>query len=66
LCILQHILTSSGGLHLIFSQQPKHTVYLPRTVPGTDRPTDIRYLVAWMKDNLVTERADMFVDGEGV
>jgi hypothetical protein len=35
-------------------------------VPGTERAADIRYLVAWMKDKLVTERADMFVDGEGV
>ncbi|RSH86851.1 Ubiquitin- modifier 1 [Apiotrichum porosum] len=56
-----------GGLHLIFSQQPKHTIFLPRTTPGADaRPADIRYLIAYMKDNLVSEREDMFVDGEGV
>ncbi|KAL1411374.1 Ubiquitin-related modifier 1 [Vanrija albida] len=56
-----------GGLHLIFSQQPKHTIYVPKTVPGADpRPADIRYLIAWMKEHLVTEREDMFIDGDGV
>lgn len=54
-------------MHLIFSQQPKHTIFLPRATPGADaRPADIRYLIAYMKANLVSEREDMFVDGEGV
>lgn len=54
-----------GGLHLIFAQQPRHTVYLPR-LSAEGNPADIRFLIKWMKENLVTEREDMFVDGEGV
>lgn len=56
----------SGGLHLIFSAQPRHLVHIPRTVPGSERPADVRFLIEWMKANLVSEREDMFIDGEGV
>ncbi|GMK53937.1 hypothetical protein CspeluHIS016_0105230 [Cutaneotrichosporon spelunceum] len=53
-----------GGLHLLFSAQPRHTVHVPRTTGG--KPTDIRSLIQWMKANLVSEREDMFVDGDSV
>lgn len=64
--LVSNVADSSGGLHLIFSAQPKHTVHIPRTVPDSDRPADIRFLIQWMKKNLVSEREDMFVDGDGV
>lgn len=51
---------------MIFSAQPRHTVFVPRTVPDTERPADVRFLIDWLKTNLVTEREDMFIDGEGV
>ncbi|BEJ16393.1 hypothetical protein CspHIS471_0509980 [Cutaneotrichosporon sp. HIS471] len=53
-----------GGLHLLFSAQPQHKVHVPRTTGG--KPTDIRSLIQWMKTNLVSEREDMFVDGDSV
>ncbi|KAL7423965.1 Ubiquitin-related modifier 1 [Cryptotrichosporon argae] len=53
-----------GGLHLLFSSTPKHTVRLPRTTGGA--PTTVRALVAWMKAELVSEREEMFGEGEGV
>jgi ubiquitin related modifier 1 len=57
-----------GGLHLLFSQQPKHTIYVPRTVPETSpaAPTDMRYLIKWLKGNLLSEREEMFGEGDGV
>lgn len=54
----------SGGLHLLFSSIPKRTVRLPRRVG--DGPVDMRYLVKWMKETLVSEREEMFGEGEGV
>ncbi|CAK9781182.1 Urm1-domain-containing protein [Cutaneotrichosporon oleaginosum] len=53
-----------GGLHLLFSAQPRHVVHVPRTNEG--RPADIRFLIQWMTKNLVSEREDMFIDGESV
>lgn len=55
---------SSGGLHLLFSAQPRHTVHVPRTNEGA--PADVRFLIQWMKTHLVSEREDMFVEGDGV
>lgn len=57
-----------GGLHLLFNSQPKHTIKLPSAVSGTGRKSDVRYLIRWMKDELLSdrERVDMFGDGEGV
>lgn len=59
---------TSGGLHLLFSSTPKHTVYLPRTVPGSEppKPVDVRYLIKYLKSDLLSEREEMFGDGDGV
>lgn len=48
----------------MFSSKPKHSVKLPKTTE--DAPVTIRYLIKWMKDNLLSERVEMFGDGEGV
>lgn len=58
----------SGGLHLLFSQQPRHTIHVPRTIPGTDpvQPLNMRYLIKWLKGNLLSEREEMFGEGDGV
>ncbi|KIR27015.1 hypothetical protein I309_04184 [Cryptococcus deuterogattii LA55] len=57
-----------GGLHLLFSSQPKHVTHLPRFVPGTTppEPLNMRYVVKWMKENLLSEREEMFGEGDGV
>ncbi|XAO21932.1 hypothetical protein I312_100689 [Cryptococcus bacillisporus CA1280] len=57
-----------GGLHLLFSSQPKHVAHLPRFVPGTTPPDplNMRYVVKWMKENLLSEREEMFGEGDGV
>lgn len=55
-----------GGLELLFHSQPRHTVELPAEV-ATGK-TDVKYLISWMKENLLSdrERSDMFGDGDGV
>lgn len=68
-CFLSTVLIGlRGGLHLLFSQQPRHTVYVPRTIPDTDpaQPLNMRYLIRWLKGNLLSEREEMFGEGDGV
>ncbi|WVQ79659.1 hypothetical protein IAT38_001759 [Cryptococcus sp. DSM 104549] len=57
-----------GGLHLLFSSKPKITAHLPRIVPESTppQPLHMRYVVKWMKENLLSEREEMFGDGDGV
>lgn len=52
----------------MFSSQPKHVAHLPRFVPGTTppEPLNMRYVVKWMKENLLSEREEMFGEGDGV
>ncbi|EIM87548.1 ubiquitin-like modifier 1 [Stereum hirsutum FP-91666 SS1] len=65
-----------GGLELLFSNQRSHRVSIPSHVPAptaasdsTDaettpstRPSDITYLISWLKDNLLQERAELFIE----
>ncbi|WRT66666.1 uncharacterized protein IL334_003626 [Kwoniella shivajii] len=59
-----------GGLHLLFSSQPSHKIRIPRYEPGNadqlPQAVTMRYLVSWMKSNLLSEREEMFGDGDGV
>lgn len=65
-------LTCRGGLHILFNSQPKHKVSLPKRLnqdedkAGDERPVNVKYLIRWMKDNLLSERVEMFGDGDGV
>ena len=63
-----HIKRHSGGLHLLFSSNPKHLILIPRSIPNTSPPkaVDIRYLIKWLKGNLLSEREEMFGDGDNV
>ncbi|KAI0717886.1 ubiquitin-like modifier 1 [Cerioporus squamosus] len=64
-----------GGLELLFSNQRSHRITIPANVPmssatgqtpeGADVPTkpaDIAYLLFWLRDNLLKERAELFVE----
>ena len=67
-CCSRTQLTVSGGLHLLFSSKPKHVIHLPKTIPDSEpsRPVDVRYLIKYLKSDLLSEREEMFGDGEGV
>jgi len=65
-----------GGLELLFSNQRSHKITIPSEVPpistsdpgektGT-KPSDIHYLIFWLRDNLLKERVELFIEGKTV
>ena len=54
----------SGGLELLFSNKKSQKVEIPTTANG--KPTDVNYLIHWLKDNLLKERGELFVDNDTV
>ena len=58
-----------GGLELLFNNQRSHTVAIPARAAGaTDaaRPTDLAFLIHWLRTHLLTERAELFVEKDTV
>lgn len=64
-----------GGLELLFSNQRSHKVSIPSHVPTSaqdakseqsqtrsGRPADITYLMYWLRDNLLKEREELFIE----
>ncbi|KAI0827429.1 ubiquitin-like modifier 1 [Trametes gibbosa] len=67
-----------GGLELLFSNQRSHRVTISAHVPTSTseagltakerdadaptKPADLAYLVFWLRDNLLKERAELFVE----
>ena len=52
----------SGGAELLFDKIKKHEVSLP----DSDKAWTIRALLIWIKDNLLRERPELFIQGETV
>jgi ubiquitin related modifier 1 len=57
-----------GGLHLLFSSKPRHTVHVPRHIPNIEppQPTNMRYLIKYLKSDVLSEREEMFGEGDSV
>lgn len=71
-----------GGLELLFDNKRSHRVTLPARVPSTSvattstttdaegnpgiKPVNITYLIHWLKDNLLRERVELFIENETV
>ncbi|CAL1709833.1 unnamed protein product [Somion occarium] len=60
-----------GGLELLFSNQRSHKVTIPSRMPSgqgseNERPVDLKYLIFWLKDNLLKERVELFIENETV
>lgn len=67
-----------GGLELLFDNKRSHRISIPARVKAKDvssdlpgaqvasnqlaKPADARYLIYWLKDNLLKEHAELFVD----
>lgn len=58
-----------GGLELLFSNQRSHRINIPSLVPqasdtsdnGLDKkPADVAFLILYLRDNLLKERAELF------
>lgn len=67
-----------GGLELLFSNQRSHQVIIPSrvtpdpttsTAPALDgegKDADITYLIYWLRDNLLKEREELFIENKTV
>ena len=58
-----------GGLELLFSNERTHKIALPTHIPASspaatadapDAPANITFLIYWLKENLLKERAELF------
>ena len=67
----------SGGLELLFDNKRSHKLTVPAVVPsnndtklgdavvaeGEGKPADVAYLIAYLRDHLLQERAELFEEG---
>uniref|UniRef100_A0A803V219 Ubiquitin-related modifier 1 n=32 Tax=Passeriformes TaxID=9126 RepID=A0A803V219_FICAL len=60
--LLVHCFYFRGGAELLFDGVKKHQV----TLPCQPEPWDIRNLLKWIKQNLLKERPELFMQGESV
>ena len=64
-----------GGLELLFSNKRSHRLTLPATVPKNNstyitnlitveptKPIDITYLIYYLKDHMLKERVELFME----
>ena len=62
-----------GGLELLFSNQRSHRATIPANAPTSsnprdadkgleEKPADITYLMYWLRDNLLKEREELFIE----
>ena len=60
-----------GGIELLFGKIRSHKITIPVIAPATasgsktERPADVTFLIQWLRDNLLKERSELFVDGNG-
>ncbi|XP_063241805.1 ubiquitin-related modifier 1 isoform X2 [Bacillus rossius redtenbacheri] len=51
-----------GGAELLFGNKKKHSIRLPKDT----KPSTLKQLLVWLKDNLLTERLELFLQGDTV
>ncbi|THH01545.1 hypothetical protein EW145_g6894 [Phellinidium pouzarii] len=66
----------SGGLELLFSNKKSHQISLPSHLPvspstkpdevSRKKPADISYLIHYLRDNLLKERVELFMEDETI
>ncbi|ETW77333.1 hypothetical protein HETIRDRAFT_125501 [Heterobasidion irregulare TC 32-1] len=54
-----------GGLELLFSNQRSHRISLPAHRLAV-QPANMDFLIQWLKENLLKERAELFVENDTV
>ncbi|XP_066991672.2 ubiquitin-related modifier 1 isoform X1 [Anabrus simplex] len=59
---LRITLEFGGGAELLFNKIKKQQV----TLPEKDKSWTIRSLLVWIKDNLLKERPELFIQGDNV
>lgn len=53
----------AGGAELLFGKQKIHTVDLPS---NESTPWTIRSLLVWIRENILQERPELFIQGDSV
>ena len=63
-----------GGLELLFSKQRSHRITVPAAVPANNstnitnaitestKPIDLTYLIYYLKDHMLKERVELFME----
>lgn len=55
-----------GGLELLFANKRSHNINIPTSVPTDNKtdtkPADIAYLIHYLKDRLLKEREELFME----
>ncbi|KAF8308931.1 ubiquitin-like modifier 1, partial [Clavulina sp. PMI_390] len=54
-----------GGAELLFGNVREHTIKLPPQTPD-GRPSDVAFLIHWIRDNLLKERVELFIENDTV
>ena len=54
----------AGGAELLFNKVKQHDIDLP--VQPNSKPWTLKDLIAWIRDNLLQERPELFVLGETI
>ena len=51
-------------MELLFSNQKSHKIDIPAKVTegGKEKPVDVQYLIFWLRDNLLKEREELFIE----
>ena len=62
---IAHLYITSGGMELLFDNVRKHTVSLPAQAEG-GQPAKLQDLIFYIRDKMMTEKKDLFVDGDTV
>ncbi|KAK0551427.1 hypothetical protein OC846_003297 [Tilletia horrida] len=62
------VIEFGGGTELLTStpEQKSHKVQIPARANDDGRPSDVRYLIKWISENLIAERHELFVEGDSV
>ncbi|KAI8393908.1 ubiquitin-related modifier 1 [Radiomyces spectabilis] len=55
----------SGGMELLFNNERKHKITLPAQSEN-GQPTTLQTLILHIRDNLMTDKKDLFVDKDTV
>ncbi|KAG7442844.1 ubiquitin-related modifier 1 [Guyanagaster necrorhizus] len=57
-----------GGLELLFSNQRSHKLKIPANISknSVGKPADIDYLIHHLRDNLLKERKELFMEKDTV
>ncbi len=60
--IMKITLEFAGGAELLFGKQKNHSIDLP----DNNTPWTIRTLLVWIRENLLRERPELFIQGDSV